>query len=144
MADRLRVTFRWQKRAAGPLTAGLRALALAALRRIGRHDAEVGVLICDDTTIRSLNRHYRSKDVATDVLSFPAGFAQPDGPLYLGDVAISLDTAQRQAAAAGVAVDRELRCLLLHAIIHLCGFDHEADEGEMSELETTMRRELGA
>jgi probable rRNA maturation factor len=139
----MRLTFRWQKRAAGSLTPGLRALGLAALRRLGSHDAEVGVLICDDATIRSLNRHYRSKDSSTDVLSFPAGFAQPDGPTYLGDVAISLETAQRQAAEDGISIERELQSLLLHAIIHLCGYDHETDDGEMEKLEGSVRKEIG-
>jgi probable rRNA maturation factor len=139
----MRLTFRWQKRAAGSLTPGLRLLGLAALRRLGSRDAEIGVLICDDATIRSLNRHYRSKDSSTDVLSFPAGFAQPDGPTYLGDVAISLETAQRHAAEAGIAIERELQCLLLHAIIHLCGYDHETDDGEMEALEGSVREEMG-
>ena len=115
---------------------------MAALELLGVAAAELGVLVCDDPTIRTLNRHFRDKDRSTDVLSFPAAFAQPEGPPYLGDVAISLDTAERQAADAGVTVDRELRVLLLHAIVHLCGFDHETDEGDMDAVETRLRREL--
>jgi len=100
------------------------------------------VLVSDDATIRSLNRRFRSKDQPTDVLSFPADFASPDGAPYLGDVAISLETARRQAAARGVPVEREIAVLLLHAIIHLSGHDHEADSGEMEALEARLRREL--
>ena len=137
-----RVTFRWQVRPGGRRTAALRRLAAAALERLKAGPVEVGVLVCDDATIRTLNRHFRAKDAATDVLSFPAGFAQPDGPVYLGDVAISLETAGRQAAAAGVGLDRELQTLLLHALVHLCGFDHETDSGEMAALEARLRREL--
>jgi len=104
--------------------------------------AEVGVLVCDDATIRSLNRRFRDKDRPTDVLSFPANLAQRDGPPYLGDVAISLETAARQAAEAGTSLQTELKVLVLHAIVHLCGYDHEADRGQMRRLENRLRREL--
>ena len=136
------MTFRWQRRPGGSPTPALRRLARAAAERLGTGAAEVGVLVCDDDTIRSLNRRYRGKDRPTDVLSFPGGFAQPEGPRYLGDVAISLDTAERQATEAGIALDRELAELLLHAVIHLCGHDHETDAGEMPALELRLRREL--
>jgi len=138
----LRVTFRWQRHPGGRRTGALRELATAALDHLGVGAAEVGVLVCDDATIRSLNRHFRKKDKSTDVLSFPANFCQPDGPPYLGDVAISVETAARQAAEAGADLERELKVLLLHAIVHLCGFDHETDEGEMSRIEASLRREL--
>jgi probable rRNA maturation factor len=112
------------------------------LARLDVPAAEVGVLLCDDATIRSLNREFRGKDRPTDVLSFPAGFAQEDGPPYLGDVAISLETAAHQAAEVGVATETELRTLLVHGILHLAGYDHESDDGEMARLEATLRREL--
>ena len=76
------------------------------------------------------------------MLSFPGGFSQPEGPLYLGDVAVSLDTATRQAEAAGVTLAEELQVLLIHALVHLCGFDHEVDSGEMDAKELELRREL--
>jgi probable rRNA maturation factor len=98
--------------------------------------------VCDDATIRSLNRHFRDKDRPTDVLSFPANFVQPEGPPYLGDVAISLETAARQAAEVGTSLETELKVLVLHAMVHLCGYDHETDEGEMKRLEGRLRREL--
>jgi len=103
---------------------------------------EVGVLVCDDPTIRSLNRRYRASDRPTDVLSFPDGSFQPDGTRYLGDVAISIDTAARNAREAGITVERELEFLVLHALLHLCGFDHETDEGEMEAREAELRREF--
>jgi len=103
---------------------------------------EVGVLVCDDAAIRELNRDYRHKDAATDVLSFAGGAAEPGEAPYLGDVAISLETAVRQAAAAGVPVERELETLLLHALLHLMGYDHETDQGEMEALEKRLRGEL--
>jgi len=117
-------------------------MAIAALGRLGVGRGEIGVLVCDDATIRSLNRHFRHQDTATDVLSFPSGDAQPDGDMYLGDIAISLETAARQAAARGAAITSELEILLLHAVLHLCGFDHEADRGEMNAVEAGLRKDL--
>ena len=142
MRPSYRVTFRWQRHPGGHPTGALRRLAETALERLGIDRGEIGVLVTDDPTVRTLNRHFRGKDRPTDVLSFPAGFAQPDGPPYLGDVAISLDTARRQADAHGVALDRELATLVLHAVLHLCGFDHETDTGEMNALESRLRTEL--
>ncbi|MFH1175784.1 MAG: rRNA maturation RNase YbeY [Acidobacteriota bacterium] len=136
------VSFRWERRPGGRNAEALRRVASDALRRLGVDSGELGVLICGDATIRSLNRRFRRKNKATDVLSFPAGFAQPDGPPYLGDIAISLDTAVAQAAAAGHAVLRELELLLLHGVLHVCGLDHEADNGEMSREEARLRLEL--
>jgi len=138
----LRVTFRWLRRPGGRQTEPLRKLATRVLRRMGVGTAEVGVLVCDDATIRALNRQFRGKDRPTDVLSFPADYPQPEGPTYLGDVAISLETAARQAAEAGTSVATELKTLVLHALVHLCGYDHETDGGEMRRLEGQLRREL--
>jgi probable rRNA maturation factor len=100
------------------------------------------VLFCDDPTIRSLNRHFRGKDAATDVLSFSGGFLPPDGPPYIGDVAISLDTASRQAGERGVDLVRELEVLMIHALVHLAGYDHETDRGQMAALEAGIRKEM--
>ena len=142
MGAELRVAFRWQRHPGGRPTETLRALAVAVLGRVGVQRGEVGVLVCDDATIRHLNSHFRRKDRATDVLSFPGGFDQPDGPPYLGDIAISLETAARQAVEAGVELEREMQLLLLHGLLHLCGYDHEADDGEMEALEARLRGEL--
>lgn len=142
MADSNRVTFEWRRRAPGRLAPGLRALALAALRRLGKDGVEVGVLVTDDATLRTLNRRWRGKDGPTDVLSFPCGDRMPEGHLYLGDVAISLDAAARQAGERGVPLADELGTLLLHALVHLCGYDHETDGGEMEALERRLRQEL--
>ena len=136
------VSFRWARRPTGSPTAALRGLALRALARLGVAAGEVGVLICDDAAIRALNRDFRRKDAPTDVLSFPGGEAEPGHARYLGDVAISLETAQRQATAARVSLQRELERLLLHALIHLMGYDHETDRGEMEALERRLRKEL--
>lgn len=100
---------------------------------------EVDVLLADDATLRRLNKTFRGKNKATDVLSFPAA-ENPDG--HAGDLAISLDTAARQAAAFGHSLRDEVRILLLHGLLHLSGMDHEVDKGEMAAREGELRREL--
>lgn len=102
-------------------------------------DGEVEVLLADDATLRGLNRTFRHKNKATDVLSFPAA-ENPYG--HAGDLAISLDTAARQAAAFGHTMRDEVRILLLHGLLHLSGLDHETDDGEMAAREAELRREL--
>lgn len=138
-----RVTFQWQQRLPGRPTAVVRGCAMATLARLGRKDVEVGVLMTDDATVRTLNRRWRGKDQPTDVLSFPSGDLQPEGGIYLGDVAISCETAERDARAHGVDLLDELKMLLVHALLHLCGYDHETDKGEMAAKEAEIRRELG-
>lgn len=87
--------------------------------------------------VREINRSFRDRDYATDVLSFP-GDETPEGR-HLGDVVIALPVARRQAAAAGCSLERELRGLLLHGVLHCLGHDHETDDGEMERLETELR-----
>ena len=142
MPEAIVVSFRWQRHPGGRPTARLRELARLALTRLSVARAEIGVLICDDASIQALNRLYRKLDKPTDVLSFEGSEAEPGALPYLGDVAISLETATRQAAQAGHTLERELETLLLHAVIHLCGHDHETDRGEMEKLERRLRSEL--
>jgi len=91
-----------------------------------------------DRTMRTWNREFRGKDRTTDVLSFP-GEQTPEGP-HLGDVAISVPQARRQAQAQGHPLARELRLLVLHGLLHCLGYDHETDQGEMARLERRLRR----
>jgi len=102
-------------------------------------DGEVSVLLTEDEAIRTLNRTYRRKDKATDVLSFPA--AEAGG--IAGDLVISLETALRQAEERGHSLETEIRVLLLHGLLHLAGYDHEVDDGAMHRKETRLRRQLG-
>ncbi|HEY5959767.1 MAG TPA: rRNA maturation RNase YbeY, partial [Polyangiaceae bacterium] len=99
----------------------------AMLMRLGRYEAELSVLLTDDATIRKLNRDYRQKDRPTDVLSFHFD-AQPQSTGHaeclLGDIVVSLDTAQRQAKGRKRSLEDEVRWLLAHGLLHLCGFDH--------------------
>ncbi len=122
----------------------LREFALKLLSAIGREDLELSILLVDDETIRDLNRQWRNKDKPTDVLSFPQDFPPrefspsltPEEELkkalkgcknckLLGDVVISVETAQRQAKVLGWSLEEELKRLLLHGLVHLLGFDHE-------------------
>jgi probable rRNA maturation factor len=127
----------WQK-------LGLSASGLARFLNRARAavvlEGEVHVLLADDATLKRLNRTFRGKNVATDVLSFPAGDANGSG--VAGDLAISLETAERQAVRFGHSLRDEVRVLLLHGVLHLAGFDHEADAGEMAAREAELRREL--
>jgi len=104
-------------------------------------EGEVDVLLADDSTLRRLNKTFRGKNKATDFLSFPAPaeIAQD----HAGDLAISLETAARQAATYGHSLRDEVRILLLHGLLHLSGLDHETDNGEMAMREADLRRELG-
>jgi probable rRNA maturation factor len=108
----------------------------------------VTVALVPDARVRALNRRFRRKDRPTDVLSFPADEhprqAPPSGrPALLGDIVISLGVARRQAAAAGHAFGTELRVLALHGLLHLLGYDHERDDGQMARLERRLRRKGG-
>jgi rRNA maturation RNase YbeY len=88
--------------------------------------------------MRELNRSFRGRDTPTDVLSFP-GETTEEG-FHLGDVAVSVSTARLQAERAGRSPYREVQILLLHGVLHCLGHDHETDSGEMSSLESQLRR----
>ena len=135
----------WQQLGLSP--SGLGRFLRAAQKAVGL-PGSVDVLLADDATLRRLNRTFRGKNKATDVLSFPAGattvfFGGPDGPELAGDLAISLETAARQAEQYGHSLRDEVRVLLLHGVLHLAGFDHEMDSGEMAAREAELRRKLG-
>ncbi len=105
------------------------------------------VVFVRDKKIRELNRRFRGKDYATDVLSFPAGDEQNEAlnfreENYLGDIVISTDTAMRQAKEAEQSFEREIEELLIHGVLHLCGYNHETDDGEMNRLELRLRKRL--
>jgi probable rRNA maturation factor len=105
-------------------------------------------LISGDKELHRLNRHFRKKDYATDVLSFPhsaEGRASPSrgNDRHLGELAISLDRARAQAAHFGHSVEDEIRILMLHGVLHLTGLDHARDNGQMARVEALWRRRLG-
>ncbi len=108
-----------------------RAELRAFWRRITDELGAATCLITTDAELRRLNREFRKKDYATDVLSFPG---------TPGEIAISFDRAAEQAAEIGHLVDAELRILMLHGLLHLSGMDHETDSGEMAKAEARCRR----
>lgn len=105
----------------------------------------VTVAFVSDRAMRELNRLWRHKQGTTDVLSFPVEqdeFEKAEGS-SLGDVVISVEQAARQAKENGLTLDQEIAQLILHGLIHLCGYDHSTDDGEMNKLELRLRRRLG-
>ncbi|MEO6983365.1 MAG: rRNA maturation RNase YbeY [Edaphobacter sp.] len=122
----------------GLSNSGLARFLNRARVAVGLH-GEVDVLLSGDATLRRLNRTFRGKNKSTDVLSFPAAENDQD---IAGDLAISLETAARQAATYGHSLRDEVRILLLHGLLHLSGMDHEIDHGEMATREAALRREL--
>ncbi len=111
-----------------------------AIQAIGL-SGEVSILLAGDERIRALNREFRGKDQPTDVLSFPAAppFAAAG---QAGDLAISLEAASRQAAEHGHPLQTEVKLLMLHGLLHLAGFDHESDAGQMARREAQLRKQL--
>ena len=114
---------------------------------------DFSVAFLSDRRMKELNQLFRGKNVTTDVLSFPA---EPDelemlatgsetGPAaaQLGDIVISAEQAARQADENGLSLEHEIKQLMLHGVLHLCGFDHETDTGEMNKLELELRDKLG-
>jgi probable rRNA maturation factor len=116
---------------------GFLTKAQAAVRLKG----EVTVLLTTDAAIRKLNRQFRGKDTATDVLSFTAEGVGAEE--IAGDLAISVATARRQAVAQGHSLSVEIKVLMLHGLLHLAGYDHEADGGKMARRERMLRDKLG-
>ena len=103
------------------------------------------VAFVSDRAMRELNRLWRHKQGSTDVLSFPVEqdeFEKMEGS-SLGDVVISVEQAARQAKENGLTLEQEIAQLILHGLIHLCGYDHSTDDGSMNKLELRLRRRLG-
>ena len=115
------------------------------VRRELRFPAEaVTVRLISDAAMARLNRTFRNKRGPTDVLSFPSSGARPgQNTGYAGDIAIAPETARRNARRFSRSLPVEMRILILHGMLHLAGFDHESDHGEMDRLERHLRRRLG-
>ncbi len=117
---------------AGHFEASVRAAALAALRAAGAREGHVAVALVGEEEIRRLNREHRGRDRPTDVLSFPVDGPGPaPGPRELGDVVVCREHAEDLAEA------------VVHGVLHLCGHDHEADGGEMLDLQRRVLRGMG-
>jgi probable rRNA maturation factor len=122
-------------------------LARTALDRIGRPEAAFTITFVRDRAMRRLNRDYRGIDKPTDVLSFAYHEGEESGTTemesdHLGDVIISVETAERYARELRLTFDREIEHLVIHGALHLADYDHETDDGEMNRLEKKLRKEL--
>jgi len=136
--------------ARGPLESFLRRVK----RELGLKKSEVTVCLVSDAAMARLNQNFRNKEGPTDVLSFPAtarrrpvrmrrGSKTAKAGAYLGDIAISPATARRYARKNGRKLSSELQVLILHGFLHLLGYDHETDRGEMDRVERKLRKRLG-
>ena len=122
-----------------------RSFAEKVLLKLNLQGQGVTVAFVSDRGMRELNGRFRGRRATTDVLSFPAEQAEFEklSEATLGDVIISVEPAEKQAAEHGLSFEREVEQLILHGILHLCGYDHETDGGEMNALELRLRRRLG-
>jgi len=113
-----------------------------SIEEVGGRSAAVAFI--SDRRMKELNKLFRGKDSTTDVLSFPH---EPDefdpDKTNLGDIVISAEQAARQAAENGLSIENEIKQLILHGLLHLCGYDHETDNGEMNTRELELRDKLG-
>ena|ERR1051325_6414907 len=122
-----------------------REFGARALRAVGATRRTASIVFVSDAAIRKLNRQFRGKDRATDVLSFPtrAEKFEQENRSHLGEVVISVQRAVAQAKQNGLGLTGEIQQLVLHGLLHLCGYDHETDHGEMNRLELRLRKKLG-
>lgn len=114
---------------------------LANARKAVKLNGGVSVLLTSNRVMRRLNLRFRAKNKPTDVLSFPAVDAV--AAKFAGDLAISVDIASANAAELGHSLEDEIRVLILHGLLHLAGYDHEVDTGQMARKESRLRAELG-
>jgi len=132
----------FRKRIAGLSRSTLERFVLRARRAVDLSDP-VNVLVTSSSELRSLNRRFLAADKPTDVLSFPSPIeGRRQAKRVAGEVAISADAARENARRLGHSAADEVRILALHGILHLAGFDHERDNGEMARAESRLRRQL--
>lgn len=124
MANLVEVRSEVRSARAAKLVASLEQWGAEFLATLKLRDSVLSVVVVGDARMRALNSQWREKDKTTDVLSFPAGDSVGPGPAMLGDIAICLPVAVRQAKALGTSVDHEARLYLAHGLLHLLGHDH--------------------
>ena len=116
-----------------------------ALATVNPDRTSATIVFVSDDVIRKLNWQFRGKNYPTDVLSFPtqAEDFEQQNQLHLGEIVISTARAAAQAKENGLTLTNELQQLILHGLLHLCGYDHETDHGQMNRLELKLRKKLG-
>lgn len=140
------VLVRCRLRRARIVSSRIQRLAETILKAVGESTAELSLDVVGDGRMRRLNREFRRKDTPTDVLAFSMREAASPVSSLLGDVVISLPTAARQASARRHSLDVEIATLLIHGVLHLCGYDHERSDAEarrMRRKEQDILRALG-
>ncbi len=122
-----------------------REFTAEALNAVKLKSSDVSIVFVNDAAIRKLNKQFRGKDYPTDVLSFPhqAETFESKAQNALGEIVISVDRAAKQAKENRLDLTNEIEQLILHGLLHLCGYDHETDNGEMNRLELKLRKKLG-
>ena len=119
------------------------AFSERAIKSIRKSESDVTIAFVSDRQMKDLNKRFRNVNRSTDVLSFPAEEAGAPIGTNLGDIAVSLERATTQAEENGLTLEMEIAQLILHGLLHLCGYDHESDQGQMNRLELQLRRKLG-
>ncbi|HEU4950339.1 MAG TPA: rRNA maturation RNase YbeY [Holophagaceae bacterium] len=125
----------------GPSEKSLGDLIRSLRDRLAPHAMGVSITYVDDRGMKKLNREHRGKNMTTDVLSFPTEAGKGEFP-HLGDIVISLPVAEKMAKKLSVSRRREVETLVIHGFLHLCGYDHEKDNGEMLALQSQLEQEL--
>lgn len=126
----------------GEIRDAVRDVLRAAAPALEVGAGDVVVRFVGEPEMETLNRTWRGKAKPTDVLSFPSGVVDPDGRRHIGDIALCLAVARRQAVRRRHDAARESALLALHGLLHLLGYDHETDDGEMESLERRLRRQF--
>lgn len=122
--------------------AGAAWAALEKQEGIPLPETEVALVLLNNRRMQWYNRAFRKKNAPTDVLSFPVNETTVEGRHCLGDILISVEKVEEQARTKRHSIDREFQILLLHGILHLKGYDHETDSGEMNRLESKIRKAI--
>ncbi len=118
------------------------AFALDVMNRLNMK-GRAAVLFCGPAKMKELNKYFLGKDRPTDVLSFPSGTEEEEGIVNIGDIAVCVQIAKKQAAEHGWTLEKEIKKLLVHAFLHLDGCDHATDRGEMEKKESRILVEMG-
>lgn len=143
MQDALEFKIDWSSKSKlrGPAERSIGDLVRQLRDRLAPNAQGVSITYLDDRAMRKLNREHRAINKTTDVLSFPLNPGKGEYQ-HLGDLVISLPTADKQAEKLGVSRRREVETLIIHGFLHLCGYDHEQDQGEMLTLQAELERTL--
>lgn len=133
----------WASRSSlrGPSEKSLGDLVRSLKDRLAPQALGISITYVDDRGMKKLNREHRGKNETTDVLSFPTEAGKGEFP-HLGDIVISLPVAEAMAKKLGVSRRREVETLVIHGFLHLCGYDHEKDNGEMLALQSELETQL--